>query len=277
MTTEQTWQQRGSSFGRGAQAYDRTRPDYPRESFRWALGEKPRTVLDLGAGTGILTRALLADGHQVSAVEPDDGMRELITASAPAAAVHAGSAEKIPLADASVDAVLVSHAYHWFDPEPAHAEMARVIRPGGTLATLWNLRDEEVPWSAELSRILADEDTGTDPRTAAAILLHGVLAALRGNDPDRLSGWLRNPTFGSRFGPIEIGFFEHSSPQTVESLVGLITSRSYYLNCTPERQEELKEQIRQLAATHPQLAGRNEFDLPYVTVVFKAVLASRAV
>ncbi|MFE3020482.1 class I SAM-dependent methyltransferase [Streptomyces sp. NPDC059256] len=274
MTDTDNWHKRGSSFGRGAEQYDRTRPHYPVSSFRWVLGEKPQTVLDLGAGTGILTRALLADGHQVTAVEPDDEMRKVISDSAPSATVLGGSAEAIPLADDSVDAVLVSHAYHWFDPDSAHAEMARVLRPGGTLAALWNLRDEEVPWSAELSRILADEDTGTDPETSAAILLHGTLAALRANDPARLSGWLMDPSFGPEFSPIERGYFEHASPQTVDTLIGLITSRSYYLNASAERQEELTQQIRQLAATHPDLAGQQEFDLPYVTVVFKAGLTS---
>ncbi|MCT2593753.1 methyltransferase domain-containing protein [Streptomyces sp. N2-109] len=272
MTMEENWRKRGSSFGQGVQQYERTRPGYPPESFRWVAGEEPRTVLDLGAGTGILTRALLADGHRVIAVEPDEEMREALSASAPSATAVAGSAENIPLEDASVDTVVVSHAYHWFDPGPAHAEIARVLRAGGVLAALWNLRDEEVPWSAELSRILADEDTGTDPETPAAIMLHGTLAALRANDPERLSGWLRNPTFGPRFGPIERGFYEHADRKTVESLIELISSRSYYLNCSPQRQKELREKIRQLALTHPDLAGREEFDLPYVTVVFKAQL-----
>jgi SAM-dependent methyltransferase len=267
---EHNWQERGQSFGNGAETYDRTRPDYRPETVEWILGDKPRTVVELGAGTGILTRRLLSLGHRVSAVEPDDAMRERITATAPAAEVLAGGAESIAVPDGSADAVLVGHAYHWFDPEPAHAEMARVLRPGGTLATLWNLRDEEVPWSAELSRILGDEDTGTDRETAAAIMLHGALGALRDPEKRGLSGWLKNPSFGPRFGDIEIAFFPNSQTLTVETLVALVKSRSYYLTSSPERQIELEKQVRDLAATHPDLAGRDEFELPYITVVFKA-------
>lgn len=270
MTVEENWRQRGSSFGEGVDAYESTRPGYPVESVRTTLGEKPLDVLDLGAGTGLLTRVLTGCGHRVTAVEPDDSMRERIALTAPAADVRAGSAEAVPLPDASVDAVVVSHAYHWFDPAPAHAEMARVLRPGGLLACVWNLRDEEVPWSARLSEILADEDRGTDPGTPAAIMLHGALRALRTNDTRWLTGWLRDPGFGPEFGAVTRAFFPHSETKTVDSLVALIKSRSYYLTSSAGRQRELEEKIRELAATHPDLRGRAEFPLAYVTVVFAA-------
>lgn len=271
MAVEEAWRQRGNSFGTGVDEYSRTRPGYPAESVRWILGEKPLDVLDLGAGTGLLTRVLTEGGHRVTAVEPDDAMRERIGVTAPGARARAGSAEAIPLPDASVDAVLVSHAYHWFEPAPAHAEMARVLRPGGVLACLWNLRDEEVPWSARLSEILADEDRGADPAAPAAIMLHGALKALRANDTQWLTGWLRDPTFGPGFGRTERAFFPHSETKTVHSLIALIKSRSYYLTAPPERQRELEQQIRDLAATHPDLRGRQEFELAYVTVVFKTI------
>ncbi|MFD5643637.1 class I SAM-dependent methyltransferase, partial [Streptomyces anulatus] len=247
------WQQRGSSFGDGVDAYETTRPGYPVESVRWILGAEPKDVLDLGAGTGLLTRVLAAEGHRTRAVEPDAAMRARITATAPGAEALAGSAEDIPLPDACLDAVLVSHAYHWFDPAPAHAEIARVLRPGGVLATLWNLRDEEVPWSAALSGILADEDTGTDPRTPAAIMLHGALKALRAQDSAWLTGWLRDPSFGPEFGAVEQGFFPHSEAKTIDSLVTLIKSRSYYLTYTTDRRRELDDRIRELAPLHPEL------------------------
>ncbi|MGJ6968575.1 class I SAM-dependent methyltransferase [Streptosporangium sp. G11] len=269
-TKEQTWERRGNSFGSAAETYDRTRPDYPPEAVQWILGDRPRSVIDLGAGTGILTRRLIACGHDAVAVEPDDGMRARLAESTPGATVLAGRAESIPIADLSVDAVLVGHAYHWFAPEPAHAEIARVLRPGGVLAALWNLRDEDVPWSAELSGILGDEDSGVDRDTAAAVMLHGALAAMRG-DGTGLSGWLRNPSFGNDFGAIERGFFANSTEHTVDTLIDLVRSRSYYLTATPERREELENRLRHLAATHPDLAGRETFTLPYITVVFRAI------
>jgi SAM-dependent methyltransferase len=172
--------------------------------------------------------------------------------------------------DASHDALLISHAYHWFDPEPAHREFARVVKPGGVLAALWNLRDEEIPWSAELSTILRDEDTGTDRETSAAIMRHGILAALQSADGIGLSGWLANPSFGSAFGPITQRFFPNSTRHTTQTLVDLVKSRSYYLTSTPERQAVLESQVRKLATSHPDLVGRDEFDLHYVTVVFRA-------
>jgi SAM-dependent methyltransferase len=127
----------GRTFGRVADAYERTRPEYPPAAVeRAAEGLSVRrdaTVLDLGAGTGKLTRLLHGRFGHVLAVEPDDAMRAYIGSDA-----VAGSAEAIPLADESVDAVFVGDAFHWFEPEAALAEIVRVLRPGGGLALLWN-------------------------------------------------------------------------------------------------------------------------------------------
>ena len=144
---------RALSFGAAADAYDRGRPSYPVEAVRWALPDGATRVLDLGAGTGKLTRAALDLGVAVVAVEPDDDMRALVPTEA-----LAGSAEQIPLPDASVDAVLVGQAFHWFDPARALPEMRRVLRPGGTMGLFWNLYDDAVPWVAQLCDLYAAED-----------------------------------------------------------------------------------------------------------------------
>ncbi len=267
---KQSWGARGDSFGRGTEAYEQSRPGYTVDTVRWILGDRPIAVLDLGAGTGQLTRQLITCGHATTAVEPDPAMLARLVVTTPQATALNGCAEDIPVPDASQDALLISHAYHWFDPESAHHEFARVIRPGGVLAALWNLRDEEIPWSAELSAILRDEDTGADPTTSAAIMRHGTLAALRSADGASLSGWLANPSFGSAFGPITQRFFPNSTRHTAQTLVDLVKSRSYYLTSTPERQAELESRVRTLATSHPDLAGHQEFDLHYVTVVFRA-------
>lgn len=266
----QRWKTRGDSFGQGAEVYEQTRPGYTTDTVRWILGEHPLAVLDLGAGTGQLTRRLIACGHATTAVEPDQDMLARLVATTPQATALHGSAESIPVPDASQDALLISHAYHWFDPEPAHREFARVLKPGGVLAALWNLRDEEIPWSAELSSILRDEDAGAARDTSAAIMLHGTLAALRSADRAGLSGWLANPSFGSAFGPVDQGFFPNHTRHSAQTLVDLIRSRSYYLTSSPDRQAELENQVRTLATSHPDLAGNDEFDLHYVTVVFRA-------
>jgi len=235
-------------FGAAAERYDRVRPPYPPEALRWILahlGDRPGRVVDLGAGTGILTKALAALGHEVVPVEPDAGMRALITGAA-----LAGSAEEIPLPDASVDAVVAGQAYHWFDRERAHPEIARVVRPGGVFGPIWNMRDEQTPWVAALTRTLAAESNAEE-------VSH--------------SGWLTDPDFGGGFGPVAREIFRHSVTIDAARLVELVRSRSYYLSAPPDRQPRIDAAVRRLAATHPDLAGRDTFTLPYVTAAYRAV------
>lgn len=269
-----TWDVRGDSFGLAATTYDQSRPSYPSDALRWVLGDQPLIVLDLGAGTGLLTRALIAAGHQVTAVEPDDSMRAQLIQATPGAQAFAGGAESIPLEDAAAEAVVVGHAYHWFDPDPAHAEISRVIRPGGTFGTFWNLRDEDVPWSAELTGILKDEDTGTDADGSSAIMLHGALDVLRGRSDG--SEWLKSPSFGDEFTAIERNFFPNEVEHTPDSLLALIRSRSYYLTSDDARQEEIDREVRELTDSHPELSGRETFNLPYVTVAFRSQARERS-
>ena len=134
--------------------YERGRPGYPREAIDWLLGSDPLDVLDVGAGTGKLTYALSHAGHRVIAVEPLGEMRELLSARLPAVRALAGSAERLPLEDASVDAVTVGAAFHWFDQGAALAEVARVLRPGGVLGLLGNAFDPSQPWVARVREIL---------------------------------------------------------------------------------------------------------------------------
>jgi SAM-dependent methyltransferase len=233
------------SFGPAAARYDELRPGYPEPALRWALGDPPARVLDLGAGTGILSRALAAAGYDVVPVEPDDAMRAQFTAANPGLATPlAGYAERIPLPDASVDGVTAGQAYHWFDREPAHAEIARVLRPGGVFAPMWNRWDESEPWVAELAQI-ADDGAGGRRRTPGA-------------EP-----------FGPAFGPVEQATFTHAMTFTPDSLVGLASTHSRYLTATPDRQREIARRIRELCATHPELAGRTSIDLPHQTAVWR--------
>ncbi len=144
---------RGRAFGAVARAYDDHRPSYPDAAVDLALSggdPEPARVLDLGAGTGKLTRSLLARGLDVVAVEPDPGMLAVLRERSPGAEARSGSAERVPLPDGAVDAVLVGQALHWFDLDRAVPEIARVLRPGGVLAGLWNAGDDEVAWVREL-------------------------------------------------------------------------------------------------------------------------------
>jgi SAM-dependent methyltransferase len=205
-------------------------------------------VADVGAGTGILTRALVAMGCTVVPVEPDPGMRARLEAVTPGVSVLAGTAESVPLADASVDAVVAGQAYHWFDPEPAHAEIARVLRGGGTFGVLWNLRDESVSWVAALSAIIEQARESSSPP-----------------ETDR-----RPESFGPRFGPVERAEFAHTTQHTVDSLLAMLQTRSYFLVASARRRRDFEEAVRDLLRTHPDVAGRDTFELPYRTVAYRA-------
>ncbi|HET7127464.1 MAG TPA: class I SAM-dependent methyltransferase [Gaiellaceae bacterium] len=133
------------SFDLAAAEYERTRPSYPPELLDGLPLGPDADVLDLGAGTGKLTRVLVRRYARVTAVEPLDGMRSILERVVPEAAALAGSAEEIPLADGAVDAVFAAQAFHWFDHDRALPEIARVLRPGGVLALVWNGPDESRP------------------------------------------------------------------------------------------------------------------------------------
>jgi SAM-dependent methyltransferase len=137
--------ERARSFDRAAEEYERARPEYPPLLLDVLPLGTDAVVLDVGAGTGKLTRVLAQRYGRVIAVEPLDGMRAILERVVPAAESHAGSAEAIPLPDASVDGVLAGQAFHWFANDRAVAEMARVLRPGGVLALVWNEPDDERP------------------------------------------------------------------------------------------------------------------------------------
>ncbi|MFY1680075.1 class I SAM-dependent methyltransferase [Micromonospora sp. WMMD730] len=238
---------RARSFGTVAVDYDRFRPGYPAEALRWALAGAGAVadVVDLAAGTGLLTRGLRALGHQVTPVEPDPAMRARLDTAVPGTTALAGSAEAVPLPDASADAVLVGQAYHWFDRERAHVEIARVLRPDGIFAAIWNIRDETVGWVAELGRIAQMGESISDLTVKVT-------------------------TFGAAFGPVELGRFTHRTTVTADEVLGLMRTRSHWLVAAPQQRQRMDRELRELFATHPDLAGRATVELPYQTLVFRA-------
>jgi SAM-dependent methyltransferase len=235
---------RARSFGAVADVYERARPSYPGAAVDWLLPEGARTVLDLGAGTGKLTRALAARGLDVVAVEPLAEMRTGLAWAAPEARALEGTAEAIPLADDSVDAITVAQAWHWVDPERATAEAARVLRPGGTLGLIWNRRDERVDWVARLGEVMGAGD-------AELIEMEGI-------------------EIGPPFGPTEAFVTDWERPMNVDLLVEMAASRSYVITATARRRAEILDGIRVLVESDPHLG--TEFEFPYRTYCFKAQL-----
>lgn len=242
-------EERRLSFGSAAAAYDTFRPSYPVAAVRWAIGSRPIRVLEIGAGTGLMTRALLTLGHYVTAVEPDDDMRaQLAITDDDRLEVARGSAEELPLADGSVDAIVVAQAFHWFKLPQALPEMHRVLTSEGALAVLWNRRNDHVAWVEQMSQIVGRHDARSGNRDTSL---------------DDLSPW---------FTDVESAVYEHNVTLTADSLVGLVDTYSY-VRLSPDR-EKVLQAIHTLATTHPDLANKSSFDLPTETVTYRARRAS---
>lgn len=188
------WAQRRVVFGSEADAYAFGRPSYPLDAVRWVVPQQARTVLDLAAGTGKLTERVLELGVDVIAVEPLAEMRALLP---PAARALTGTAEEIPLPGDSVDSVVVGQAFHWFDPALALPEIARVLRPGGTVGLFWNLEDDRTPWVAEMGELTLTEARASlmlpnpqppyDGRSDLATPTHATFEHIEEFSPDRLT------------------------------------------------------------------------------------------
>jgi SAM-dependent methyltransferase len=145
-------------FARAADAYERGRPGFPVDAVSWiveALDLRPgRTVVDLGAGTGKLTRLFAPTGARVIAVEPIDAMRAILRREAPDAHVVGATAEALPFADGTADAAVAAQAFHWFDAPRALGQLERVLPAGAPLVLVWNVRDDAEPWVRAMTELL---------------------------------------------------------------------------------------------------------------------------
>lgn len=234
-----------------ADLYQRSRPEYPREAVAWVVEQldlhEGRTVLDLGAGTGKLTRSLVETSARVIAVEPGDAMRTELERAVPAAEALSGSAEQIPLPDASVDAITIGQAFHWFRHDEAIPELQRVLRTGGRVAVLWNARDQEDALQRRISDLISPFVPAgrPGPQEWRLDLAAGPLAE------------------SARFGPLEERRFRFVQRLDADGLSDRIASMSFVASAPADARRALEAELRALVERH---GGRVDF--PYVTWVF---------
>jgi SAM-dependent methyltransferase len=201
-------------------------------------------VVELGAGTGKLTRSLVALRHRVVAVEPLPEMLQHLRGAAPAALALEGSAEAVPAGDASADVVVCAQAFHWFEHGAALREIARVLRPGGRLALVWNTRDDREPWVARLSDTVMGRETVVERDAVEPIAASGL------------------------FGPVERAVFPHAQILDRNGLLDLVLSRSYCAVRSEEERAPLLEQAGRLFDEHAR--GAATIGLPYLAECFRA-------
>jgi SAM-dependent methyltransferase len=234
----------GRVFGKVAESYDRGRPGYPREAVEWLVGTSPKSILELGAGTGKLTRALVELGHDVHATDPDEAMLEVLRRNLPDVRASVGSAESIPAPDLSYDAVVVGQALHWFDLDKALPEISRVLNPGGTLAMAWNERDESIPWVRKLGRLIERPIESMDP--SEAVLDSGCF---EGVEHARHTFW-------------------QSIDQHV--VVDLVLSRSHLVGLPDAEREAKRREV--LAFYEDYGRGMDGMQLPYTCLCYRATV-----
>jgi SAM-dependent methyltransferase len=245
--------ERAMSFGRIADDYDRLRPGPPDAAVDWLVPARCAVAVDLGAGTGLLTRKLMSRAGRVIAVEPDDRMSAVLRARSPGVEVIKGTAEAIPLPDASADGVFVSSAWHWMDPDLAIPEICRVLRDGGRFGVAWAGRDRRVSWLQDIDGLHGLRSPATEGDDQA------------GRDQAGADGLDRRPR---EAGLLEDGPFTHVETETfgftramtVDAIVALLATYSGLISASlADRAAAL---ARAGAALSQQFPGAREIHVP---------------
>lgn len=243
--------ERATSFGSETGSYEKGRPEYRSDAVAWLLEpltDSDKTVVDIGAGTGKLTRAVLALGASVVAVDPDPQMLDALREKTPGVEAVTGTAEALPLADAVADAATLGQAWHWVDPVAASAEIGRVVRPGGVLGLIWNVRDDRTEWVRRLTEIMggsaAEEMIGENAVRVAA-----------------------------PFGELEERRWEWTRDMTRAELHAMASSRSLIITSSDEEKARIAAAMDELF-DELGLAEGATLSMPYVTAAYRAVRGS---
>jgi SAM-dependent methyltransferase len=240
-------------FDREAATYARVRPSYPPQVIEVLATEGVHPgarVCDLGAGTGIFTNLLVNAGYDVVAVEPTAGMRDEFASNGPHTEILDGTAEAIPLADGSVDAVTVAQAFHWFDAPAALAETHRVLADDGVLMLVWNVRDESVDWVRAVTDLVHERSGGRPYHDHREFSWSDVVARAGG------------------FGPLQEMRFPNPVPSSPRLVVDRVRSTSFVAAMDRPAMDSLLAEVADLIATHPDTAGRDHFEYPHDTAVY---------
>ncbi|MGO2748076.1 class I SAM-dependent methyltransferase [Microbacterium sp.] len=246
--------ERATSFGAAAGDYEAARPDYPFEAVAWMLEKLPhgsRRIADVGAGTGKLTRVLAdAPDAEIVAIDPDPAMLEALRAAVPGIPTFRGTAENLPMPDAGLDVVVLGQAWHWVDPHAASKEIGRVVKPGGVLGLIWNIRDERAEWVRRLTEIMHS--------SAAENMVNGPTS--------------QGPQIAAPFGRVEVERWEWVRPMTRAQVHRMADSRSYLITATAGERRGIHEDMDALF-DELGLNWEETIDLPYVTTAYRSIRA----
>ena len=249
---------RGRSFGAVAADYAAWRPGYPADVVAFLAGggaghDRPRRVLDLGAGTGLLTGALVATGHDVVAADVSGDMLAELTARLPRVPTLVAGAESLPLPDGDRDVIVAAQAAHWFEPDAASREFLRILSPGGAVGFVWNTQEATTPWAAELAGLLAEgtrDQTGDRPEGNQAVV-DAFAERLRADVETHRLRWV------------------HRMPP--EAVVGRAASSSRVALMDDAARADHLGRIRHLLDTHADTRGRDELEIGHLTTAWRMV------
>ena len=246
--------ERARSFGSIAEDYERWRPGVDPAVAEWFVPDPIGRAVDVGAGTGKLARLLVGRAAEVVCVEPDERMRAVLARSVPEATVLEGAGEHIPVEDASADAVLISSAWHWMNHAATAAEVARVLRPGGTLGVVWSGVDWTSEWFREVrARVEADQTARPS----------GLITALvdRASTDDN-THVLELPT-DAPFSAPERRWVSWDLPMSADELVGLLGTVSGVIVLPEDRRRAVIAEVRDALRTYGDLDGDATVSLPF--------------
>jgi SAM-dependent methyltransferase len=258
-------ERRSGSFGSVATHYDKYRPGPPLVAVDWILSsELTGTIIDLGAGTGALTRLLVDRAEQVVAIEPDDRMRSVLVEEVPSARALSGRGESMPVPDSCADAIIASSSWHWMDPVPTLLEAGRVLIPGGVLGALWAGPDPEGAFLVQAQAMLAQSSAGdsSDPDGTSSDQQESGLARIMIGEADRPAPVLEIPP-GVPFDQPDHEIFRWDVSLNADDLIGLLGTFSWIITLPDEARERVVAEARRLLRDLLGLEGDKTVDVAY--------------